>query len=158
MYNHINFVKKAGEELLDGRNITALRKRRGMNQEELAHLLNTTIVTISRWENGHFEPKASVIKRLCEILDCTESELLNGPSRNKVEIVLSWNWEDMTKGEINMDENKFKLILGENGMVGLHGAGRITSRDAIEEFLSRVRNELEIAFDAQVRRGVIQES
>ena len=55
-----------------------------------------------------------------------------------------------------MDENKFKLILGGDGMVGLHGAGRITSRKAIDEFLHRVRSELEIAFDAQVRRGVIQ--
>lgn len=141
---------------MDGRNITTLRKRRGINQEELAHMLDVNTTTLSRWETGLFEPRASVIRKLCEILDCTESELLNGPSEDKVEIVLSWNWEDMKKGEINMDENKFKLILGGDGMVGLHGAGRITSREAIDEFLRRVRSELEIAFDAQVRRGVIQ--
>lgn len=86
---------------------------------------------------------------------CTESELLNGSQEDKVELVLSWNWEDMKKGEINMDANKFKLILGEDGMIGLHGAGKLTSQEAIEEFLGKVREQLEIALDAQVRRGVI---
>ena len=140
---------------MEGRNIASIRKERGMTQEELAQLLSITTVTLSRWENGHFEPKASTIKKLCEILCCTESELLNGPQGDKVELVLSWNWEDMRKGEINMEANKFKLILGEDGKIGLHGAGMITSRDAIEEFLGRVRGELEIALDAQIRRGVI---
>ena len=139
-------------------NITAVRKRKGINQEELAHMLDVNPVTLSRWENGHFEPKASVIKKLCEIFHCTESELLNGPSSDKVEIVLSWDWQDMKKGEINMDVNKFKVILGEDGKVGLQGAGLITSHDAIEEFLGRIRKELEIALDAQVKRGVVQEA
>ena len=141
---------------MNGKLITAVRKKRGISQEELAHMLSVNTATLSRWENGHFEPKASVIKKLCEVLGCTEAELLNGPRDGKVELVLSWNWEEMKKGEVNMDANKFKLILGDDGKVGLHGAGMITSRDAIEEFLGRVRNELEIALDAQIKRGVVQ--
>ena len=118
--------------------------------------MSISTVTLSRWENGLFEPKVSMIKKLCEILSCTEDELLNGSRDDKVKIVLSWDWEDMKKGEINMNENEFKLILGGNGNIGLHGAGRITSREAIEEFLERVRNELEIALEAQIKRGVVQ--
>ena len=57
--------------------------------------------------------------------------------------------------ELGRHEERRKLILGEDGKIGLHGAGMITSRDAIEEFLGRVRGELEIALDAQIRRGVI---
>ena len=140
---------------MDGKNIAAIRKKRKITQEELAQALSVNTITLSRWENGHFEPKASMIKKLCEVLCCTESELLNGSQEDKVELVLSWNWEDMKKGEINMDINRFKVILGEDGKIGLHGAGMITSRAGIEEFLGRVRNELEIALDAQVRRGVI---
>lgn len=140
---------------MNGKSITAIRKKKGINQEELAHLLSVNTATLSRWENGHFEPKASVIKKLCEVLGCTESELLNGPNDGKVELVLSWNWEDMKKGEINMDANKFKLILGEDGKVGLHGAGLITSTEAIEEFLGRIRSELQIALEAQIKRGVV---
>ena len=140
---------------MNGKSITAIRKKKGINQEELAHLLSVNTATLSRWENGHFEPKASVIKKLCEVLGCTESELLNGPNDGKVELVLSWNWEDMKKGEINMDANKFKLILGEDGKVGLHGAGFITSTEAIEDFLGRIRSEFQIALEAQIKRGVV---
>ena len=55
-----------------------------------------------------------------------------------------------------MEDNGFELILGSNGKIGLQGAGMITSREAIEEFLGKVREQLEIALDAQVRRGAVQ--
>ncbi len=50
--------------------------------------MSITTVTLSRWENGHFEPKASVIKRLCEVLNCTEAELLNGSTSQEWELKL----------------------------------------------------------------------
>ena len=137
-------------------NIKQLRKMRGITQEELSAQLGVHENTIRMWEKGIRSPRVSDIAKLCEIFHCTESELLNGFSSDKVKIVLSWDWEDMKKGEINMNENKFKLILGEDGMVGLHGAGMVTSREQIEEFLGRIRNELEIALDAQIKRGVVQ--
>ena len=133
------------------------REKSKLTQSELAKCIGVQTQTIWRWEHGEREPSLDVVKRLSEILGCTESELLNGPNGDKVELVLSWNWEDMKKGEINMNEDKFKLILGGDGRVGLQGAGMITSREAIEDFLSRVRNELEIAFETQVKRGVIPE-
>ena len=67
---------------MNGENIAIIRKIRGIRQDELAHLLSINVTTLSRWENGHFEPKASVIKELCTHLHCTESELLNGAKRN----------------------------------------------------------------------------
>ena len=141
---------------MEGRNIAELRKQKGMTQEELAHLLSITTVTLSRWENGHFEPKASVIKKLCEVLGCTESELLNGPSDGKVKITLVYDWDKMKEGSIDMNGNDFELILGSNGQIGLKGAGMLTSAEAIEEFLSRVKEQLTIALDAQIKRGVVQ--
>lgn len=141
---------------MDGRNIAVIRKKRKITQEELAQALSINTVTLSRWENGHFEPKASMIKKLCEMLSCAESELLNNTQNDSAELVISWNWEDMKKGEMNMGENKFKLVLGEDGEIGINGIGRLTSREAIDEFLGRVREQLEIALDAQIRRGVIQ--
>ena len=132
------------------------RKKAKLTQRELAKALGVQFQTVWRWEHGEREPSLDILKKLCEILGITESELLNGPSDDKVELVVSWDWSEMKNGEISMDANKFKLILGEDGKVGLHGAGMITSRDAIEEFLGRVRNELEIALDAQIKRGVVQ--
>ena len=141
---------------MDGKVIAAFRKKKCINQEELAHMLSVNTATLSRWENGHFEPKASMIKRLCECLGCSETELLNSPQDNRIELVVSWNWEEMQKGEIDMNEEKFKLILDVDGKVGIQGAGKITSIEAIEEFLGRIRNELVIALDTQIRRGVVQ--
>ena len=123
---------------MNGKNITVIRKAKGITQEELSHALQINIATLSRCENGHFEPKTSMLRKLCEVLQVSESELLNGPRDGKVELVVSWDWGEMKKGEIRMNENKFKLILGEDGMIGLHGAGQITSHEAIEEFLSKV--------------------
>ena len=142
---------------MNGANITTIRKKRKISQEELAQALCVTTTTLSRWENGHFEPKASMIKKLCEILDCTESELLSDVQEdNKIELVISWNWEDMKKGEINMNENKFKLILGDDGKVGLQGAGLVIDKATLNDFLERIRVQLEVALDAQIKRGVIQ--
>ena len=95
-------------------------------------------------------------KKLCEILCCTESELFNGLLDNKIELVISCNWEDMKKGKMNTEENKFKLVLGEDGQIGINGMGMLTTRESIDEFLGRVREQLEVALDAQIRRGAIQ--
>ena len=135
--------------------VRELRKNQGLNQFELAELVGVSVDTVRRWEGNKQFPRADELVRLASTLKISVDELLNGPQEDKVELVLSWNWQDMKEGEINMDANKFKLILGEDGKIGLHGAGMITSRDAIEEFLGRVRGELEIALDAQIRRGVI---
>ena len=62
----------------------------------------------------------------------------------------------MKEGNIDMNGNDFELILGSQGKIGLKGAGTITSTEAIDEFLARVREQLIIALDAQVRRGAIQ--
>ena len=138
-----------------GTAIKTFRKKARLTQSELAGLLGVSFSTLRRWEAYGGQPRTDELKKLCEVLGCTESELLTNSQDDKVELVLSWNWEEMKKGEINMDINRFKVILGEDGKIGLQGAGMITSRAGIEEFLGRVRNELEIALDAQVRRGVI---
>ena len=132
------------------------RQKRGLTQAQLGAKTGIDPNMISRYERNTAVPTLENISRLALGLGITIDELLKAPKTEQVEIVLSWNWQDMKKGEINMNENKFKLILGEDGMIGLHGAGMVTSREQIEEFLGRVRNELEIALDAQIKRGVVQ--
>lgn len=141
-----------------GKSITEIRKKQGITQEELAHMLSINTATLSRWENSHFEPKASLIKRLCEVLHCTEAELLNEQQPDRVQITLSYEWQDMKKGEIDMDKNKFKLILGDDGQIGVQGSGLVTTREAMEQFFADFRTQLEIAFDTQIKRGVIPQA
>ena len=134
------------------------RQKRGLTQTQLGAKTGIDPNMISRYERNTAVPTLENISRLALGLGITIDELLKAPKSEQIEIVLSWDWQDMKKGEINMNENKFKLILGDDGMIGLHGAGMITSPEAIEDFLGRIRKELEIALDAQVRRGVVPEA
>lgn len=54
-----------------------LRKRAGLNQQELARLLGVSRTTIMRWETGRATPKLSLIqvKALCRSLDVTVEDL-----------------------------------------------------------------------------------
>ena len=54
-------------------NLKALRKDRGLSQEELAVRLNVVRQTISKWEKGLSVPDAAMLIRLAEVLDTTVS-------------------------------------------------------------------------------------
>ena len=136
--------------------IFRLRKEAGLSQEELAERVGVHLNTISQWENGAYIPKTMKLKKLAEALNVTESELLNGPKDSKIKITLSYDWEKFEKGEIDMTGNEFDVFLGKDGEVGIKGAGKMTTREAVEDFLSRVRLQVETAFEAQVKRGAIQ--
>ena len=57
-------------------NLKALRKDRGLSQEELVVRLNVVRQTISKWEKGLSVPDAAMLIRLAEVLDTTVSRLL----------------------------------------------------------------------------------
>lgn len=59
-------------------NIKALRKERGMTQEELAIRLNVVRQTVSKWEKGLSVPDAEMLQRLAEALEVSVSRLLGG--------------------------------------------------------------------------------
>lgn len=58
--------------------ISNLRKEKDMTQLELANKLGVTDRAISKWENGRGMPDLSLIRNLCEILEISINELLNG--------------------------------------------------------------------------------
>ena len=138
-----------------GERLRKLRKSAGLTQEELAERVDVHLNTISRWENGVDVPKTFKLKRLAEALHVSETELLNGPADGRVRLTLVYDWEQMKEGNIDMTGNDFELILGSQGQIGLKGAGLLTSAEAIDEFLARVKEQLTIALDAQKRRGAI---
>ena len=59
-------------------NLKALRKARGLSQEELAARLHVVRQTVSKWEKGRSVPDAELLVRLAEELDTTPAALL-GP-------------------------------------------------------------------------------
>ena len=52
-----------------GENIRALRKARGLSQQELAERLHVVRQTVSKWEQGLSVPDADMLVRLAECLE-----------------------------------------------------------------------------------------
>lgn len=57
-------------------NIKALRKTKGLSQEELAIKLNVVRQTVSKWEKGLSVPDAGMVIQIAEVLDTTVNILL----------------------------------------------------------------------------------
>ena len=57
-------------------NIKAIRKSKGLSQEELAIKLNVVRQTISKWEQGLSVPDAEMLITISEVLDTPVSTLL----------------------------------------------------------------------------------
>ena len=136
--------------------LKGFRKRAGLTQEKLAELIKVSMMTVCRWEWGERVPRMDDIKKLCEVLHVSEADLMNEPAGEKIKLTLSWKWEEMKEGFIDMTDNKFQIVLGDDGHIGLTGAAMFKNKEAIEDFINRVREQVEIAFDAQVKRGAIQ--
>lgn len=71
-----------------------------MTQAELADKIGVHENTLRRWENGDSEPRSNDLQRLCEVLSCTEVELLSGPAKQEFEV---------------------KILMGVKSLAGLAG-------------------------------------
>ena len=68
-----------------------LRKKSGLNQEELAERTGFSIMTIRRWEWGERYPRVDEVKALAKALGVSEADLLNDtPSVRVGEWVISF--------------------------------------------------------------------
>lgn len=61
-----------------GKFISIKRKQKNMTQEQLAGKLGVSNKTISKWETGKCMPDYSIVKSLCEELEITVAELMDG--------------------------------------------------------------------------------
>ena len=59
-------------------NIKAMRKSKGLSQEELAVKLNVVRQTVSKWENGLSVPDSDMLIYISEVLETPVSTLLGG--------------------------------------------------------------------------------
>ena len=59
-----------------GKFIAALRKEKGMTQEQLGEKLGVTNKTVSRWENGNYMPDVEMLSLLSEEFSVSTNELM----------------------------------------------------------------------------------
>lgn len=64
-------------------NLKAVRKAKGLTQDELAIRLNVVRQTVSKWEKGLSVPDAAMLIRVAEIFEVSVSELLGAKIENE---------------------------------------------------------------------------
>ena len=64
--------KKVGEQIL------ALRKAKGLTQNELGERLNVAFQTVSKWERGECLPDTAILPDLAEVLETSADNILSG--------------------------------------------------------------------------------
>lgn len=71
------------DQLTTGRFISRKRKSKNLTQEQLAEILGVSNKTISKWETGKCMPDYAIVKNLCETLEITVAELMDGEDDDK---------------------------------------------------------------------------
>ena len=65
-----------------GQRIKTLRKRKGLNQTELAQQLNKSLRTVQKYETGEIEVSISVVNQIADILETTSTYILGYDASN----------------------------------------------------------------------------
>lgn len=97
------------KELL-GKRLRELRKRKGINQEKLAELINVDPTTISNIENGKNYPSLINLENLLNVLDCSFLEAFDFEHKENPANLIS---EITSKLESNPDkiEDFYKIVM-----------------------------------------------
>lgn len=66
------------DQLTIGKFIAQKRKVKNLTQEQLAEKLGVSNKTISKWETGKCMPDYAIVKTLCDELEITIAELMDG--------------------------------------------------------------------------------
>ena len=65
-----------------GQRIKQLRKRKGLNQTQLAQMLNKSLRTVQKYETGEIEVSIAVVNQIADLLDTTSTYILGYESSN----------------------------------------------------------------------------
>ena len=98
-----------------GKFISELRKEKKLTQQELAERLGVTDRSVSNWENGKNMPDLSLFKPLCEILNISINDLMNGEKIKSEEYQVKTN--EIMINTINYSNDKIKSNILRNGII-----------------------------------------
>ena len=96
-----------------GQFISYRRKEKNLTQAQLAEKLGVSNKTISKWETGKCMPDYSVVNRLCEALEITVAELMDGEAAetSSVRVYDEEQIVDLLKRTQELEKQK-KLLYG----------------------------------------------
>lgn len=87
-------------------NLIKMRKQRGWTQMDVSIKSGINPKTLSSYENGRTEPSLGEVRKLCDIFDCSISQLTGTKEHEKTDL----NIEDMFVALNNFDLNELEEI------------------------------------------------
>lgn len=127
------------DQIKIGRFIAECRKKKNLTQMQLAEKLNITDRAVSKWETGKAMPDSSIMLELCDVLNITVNDLLNG------EVITMDNYKekseklllDMTKQKEDADKSMLSLeiLIGTFSVIILVGFNGIAAYLQMEDWL-----------------------
>ena len=64
------------EENTIGKRVREMRKRKGLNQQELADILGKSLRTVQKYENGEINISVGMVNTIAKVLETSSSYLL----------------------------------------------------------------------------------
>ena len=130
------------DQLKIGRFIAERRKANNLTQMQLAEKLNITDRAISKWENGKAMPDSSIMLELCDVLEITVNDLLNGEivTMENYNKELENNLLEMIKQKEESDKRllRIEIVMGICCIIPLIASAIIVSFVPMEEWLAAV--------------------
>lgn len=130
-------------------NLRKYREKANLTQSRLAERLGVVEMTIRRWESGLREPRASDIKKLAEVLGVSDAELLNGPEKRRLEIIIDLEGDETMEAEAIKCNSTFVGYRKSDDSLIFRGAvpmGNASIEEIVEETVQAIEEELWAAF------------
>lgn len=130
------------DQVITGRFISQKRKEKNMTQEQLAEKLGVSNKTVSKWETGKCMPDYSIVKSLCDELEITIAELMDGEVKQE-KSVRTYDEEqimDLLKRTQELEKQKkilYGIILIVMG-IALQALSHIFGGSDIKDFIAGI--------------------
>ena len=137
------------DQIAIGKFIAKKRKEKNFTQEQLAERLGVSNKTVSKWETGKCMPDYSVVKILCEELEITVAELMDGEAAEE-RSVRAYDDEqimDLLKRTQDLEKQKnllYGVLLIVMG-IALHALSYTLGGSNVKDFLSGLLLGISIA-------------
>lgn len=67
--NHFLSMNTSKNDIVFGQNLSSIRKKRGLSQDELAKKVGTIAITIGRYERNEIKPSIEIATKIAEALE-----------------------------------------------------------------------------------------
>lgn len=113
-----------------GERIKEARQERGLSQEELAQIINSTKSAISRYESGKRQPRIEQLQRIADALNISAYDLIDS-GFGALDAVMPSNWQGVNLDHAKVDSKFLSVLLSNLTKLDRNTAVYLRSRNAI---------------------------